>query len=818
MRILVISNLYPPLHQGGYEIGCKDIADRLTARGHEVKVLTSMHRCTGPVVTDNIHRRLQLSFDRIPSPEFTLEKERINQSAFLRLCNDFDPEVVFMWNLAHVSISAAELACRRGIPTAYYISDNWLATWEMDHWYQLHRSTQVNAHGLTPPPTGLELTNTIFASQYLRSRVERVGKKVAGSTVIRWGVDTQLFQSRPKLSTLPARLLFVGQILPHKGVHTAIDALATLTRTAPVLDYSLTIVGDCDASPGYVSQLRAQASSLGLSGRVVFTGKLPRHRLPDVYAEHDILIFPSVWDEPFAITPLEAMATKIAVVATPTGGSSEIFEHGKNAMVFEAEDSVSCASHIHKLALDQTLYESICRTARTCVEKQFTIERMVDGIETVLSRAVGAKGTSPEHRPGSLQPPQPNVRHIGSSPSITRRLTRALAGRAVAAVSYVVGRLRSSTEVHKARTVLVVLLGEVPEIVFAGPSVRAVREIWPDAQITLVVQPQFRALVDACPYIDAVHEFEWKTVSEQHRPTVGSVTAWMKNSRRSWRDKERGAPDVAISLSSGEGSGYVASGIFMAMTGARHRIGFRYAPNALSVRHKILDLFSCDGPARGVGGHEGQRQVELLRFLGASQGAGKLELWSTPDDEIYVDDLLSTSQLYDKYFLVALAPGGASPAGSWPVSHFVETAEWLIREHSASIVIADAGGAQKVADSIETTLGGRVLNLAGKVNLRQLGVLLRKCQLVIGGDSEAIHLSSAAGVPLIALFGSGEYQRFRPVSKNQTALHMGLLCSPCFEHCMFDRPNCIEAIGVDQVKAAVATVLKTRSQYRLQVQ
>src|SRR5262249_59268200 len=174
MRILVISNLYPPLHQGGYELGCKDVVERLISRGHDTSVLTSTYGCEKPTTTDNIHRLLQLSFDRVPPPAFTIEKERVNQSAFHSLCDEFQPDVVFMWNLTHISVSLAELARARGISAAYCISDNWLATWEIDHWYQLHRGrTQPIHEELTPPPRELDLSQTVIASEYLRERVRR---------------------------------------------------------------------------------------------------------------------------------------------------------------------------------------------------------------------------------------------------------------------------------------------------------------------------------------------------------------------------------------------------------------------------------------------------------------------------------------------------------------------------------------------------------------------------------------------------------------------------------------------------------------------
>jgi glycosyltransferase involved in cell wall biosynthesis len=125
-------------------------------------------------------------------------------------------------------------------------------------------------------------------------------------------------------------------------------------------------------------------TALGLDDIVRFTGKLDRSLLPQLYRDHDILIFPSIWDEPFAITPLEAMASGLPVVATTTGGSSEIFKDNENSLTFPAGDGEACADAIIRLSEDMTLYDSIRQRARELVLSHFTLEHMVDRIEEDL--------------------------------------------------------------------------------------------------------------------------------------------------------------------------------------------------------------------------------------------------------------------------------------------------------------------------------------------------------------------------------------------------------------------------------------------------
>jgi hypothetical protein len=126
---MVISNLYPPYYVGGYEIGCQDAVEALKARGHEVKVLTSTYGVKGPQSDGEVYRWMEACLGPASKGRVVL-KEVINQTAFTRLCDSFQPDVAFLWNLTHVSISCAFLAKQRGLATCYYIFDNWLATWE----------------------------------------------------------------------------------------------------------------------------------------------------------------------------------------------------------------------------------------------------------------------------------------------------------------------------------------------------------------------------------------------------------------------------------------------------------------------------------------------------------------------------------------------------------------------------------------------------------------------------------------------------------------------------------------------------------------
>src|SRR5207244_967898 len=99
----------------------------------------------------------------------------------------------------------------------------------------------------------------------------------------------------------------------------------------------------------YSDSLQNTASVQGIGSQVKFLGMIQNDELPKVYQEHDVLVFPSICDEGFPVTLIEAMACGIAVIGTITGGSSEILEDGLNSLTFPPGDSIALADHLSRL-------------------------------------------------------------------------------------------------------------------------------------------------------------------------------------------------------------------------------------------------------------------------------------------------------------------------------------------------------------------------------------------------------------------------------------------------------------------------------------
>jgi glycosyltransferase involved in cell wall biosynthesis len=180
------------------------------------------------------------------------------------------------------------------------------------------------------------------------------------------------------------RLLYLGRLEPIKGVHTVVQAMLRLDASV-----SLDILGAGD--PDYTAALQATVAQTGLEGRVHFLGAAKRSEVPEVLAQHDVLLFPSQWNEPFARSVLEGMAAGLVVVGTATGGTGEILVEGETGLRFTAGDDLQLAAQIERLVADPELRRRLALAGRQTVGQYYTLGRMVDELEAELQIAAGKR-------------------------------------------------------------------------------------------------------------------------------------------------------------------------------------------------------------------------------------------------------------------------------------------------------------------------------------------------------------------------------------------------------------------------------------------
>ena len=229
--------------------------------------------------------------------------------------------------------------------------------------------------------------------------------------------------------------------------------------------------------------------------------------------------------------------------------------------------------------------------------------------------------------------------------------------------------------------------------------------------------------------------------------------------------------------------------------------------------HDGWPLFYTEVKRRPADGHEIDRLLALAEPpIQTATRAPRIH--PTREDEAAVERLLSGAQIGDAF--VALAPGSIWGSKRWP--YYKEVAERLGRggggggRDRAAIVIVGGPEDAALGEAIVAAVrrkGGRAASACGQLTLRQSAALIARARLLVTNDSAPLHLASAMGTPVVAIFGPTIPEfGFGPIGAGDASIGVeGLICRPCSRHgppaCPLGHHRCMKDLTVAQVLRAI---------------
>lgn len=203
-------------------------------------------------------------------------------------------------------------------------------------------------------------------------------------------VSEEEIREKAKISEL--RILFLGNVIHRKGLHTLLKALVQVERDGTA-SYRLDVVGGLSVEPQYAYEMERYMLTHHLSFKVRFHGTLDHQPLIERYKHAHILAVPSSY-EGFGIVYLEGMGFGLPAIGTTAGAASEIITHGENGYLIKPDDVVKLAKHLKELANDRELLVRLSLNATKRYRSQPKWDETAENIKGFLSRIAGANSHS----------------------------------------------------------------------------------------------------------------------------------------------------------------------------------------------------------------------------------------------------------------------------------------------------------------------------------------------------------------------------------------------------------------------------------------
>ena len=353
-------------------------------------------------------------------------------------------------------------------------------------------------------------------------------------------------------------------------------------------------------------------------------------------------------------------------------------------------------------------------------------------------------------------------------------------------------------------TILLVRLRLIGDVVFTTPAVTAIREAFPDATITYLVEPSAAAVVHGHPGIDVVtvvpHLRGWRRIA------ADLALAWRLRRARF---------DLVVDFHGGPRASFLTWA-----TGAPRRVGYAIAGRSwmyTEVVPRAADL----RPRHSV-----ENQWDLLAHLGRplpvapDPSRHRVRMEESAAAAAAVEGRLAAAGIGPAHRIVVVHASAGNPFRRWPASHFVELAVQLAANDPDRRIILTSGpseaeAARAIVEQARQRLpagSGDQIRTGDEYSLVELRSLVARAAVYVGGDSGPLHVAATSDVPIVGLYGPTLPVRsapWRPVGIPTAAVErLDLSCRPCDQRrCVTDDFRCLTGIGPGDVVAAVEQVL-----------
>lgn len=335
----------------------------------------------------------------------------------------------------------------------------------------------------------------------------------------------------------------------------------------------------------------------------------------------------------------------------------------------------------------------------------------------------------------------------------------------------------------------------IGDMIMFTPALRAIRQRFPTAHITIIVshsdcEDVIRGsnLIDEIMYLEPSH---WKTLE------------------LSYRIKRRHY-DLLI-------SSYLCRSIHLNNLTLLSGIPFRAGHCSSSEWKNENDyLFNIQVPVKS-GIHESEKGWLLAEAVQGKHVDNRPFFYINKESEYFADQFFVNHLLIGKW-VVAVQAGTVESQlwKQWSLQRLAQVCDQLLENEQIKVIIFGSARHRQALDELSRFMSKTPIVVAGQTTLKQSAALIKKCQATLCNDSGLMHISSAVGTPVIAIFGPTDARWTGPMGSGHTLIRKDIPCSPCYKDMSLcgdtalncDHHNCLNMISVDEVLSTIAELRK----------
>jgi len=341
------------------------------------------------------------------------------------------------------------------------------------------------------------------------------------------------------------------------------------------------------------------------------------------------------------------------------------------------------------------------------------------------------------------------------------------------------------------KKILVIRSGAIGDVLMTTPSLKAVRQRFPDAKIDYLVGEYSKDILEGNPDIDNVLTFDDSIIYEKK---MGKVLRLSKNLRKN-------KYDLAIVFD----KSWMWC-VFAFLAGAKLRIGFDRKGEGFENNLNV----SFDGSM-----YEIDYNNKLAGLLSIKETDRNMHIFISSKDKELAREIIRKNMTKKK--IIGIAPGGAKNPGQVmdskrpKIEFYADICNALGKD--SNIIIFGSKKDSEAAESLKKLSKIKLIDMTGKLKLKQSAALIGQCDLFITHDNGLMHIAAAMQSPLIAIFGPTQAERFAPKISNSTIIKAKQRCNPCYDiYGNFAKDcRCIDDISPDSVIEAAQKILKNAS-------